>query len=628
MSGMSAGGRRTGRIERFLVGAILGLVVISAGQAAVSALYGEVQHVQRSRENARDQRVAADLAELSVLQKQVQLEIVQVQQFLTDVSATRGLSGLDDGWTEADKNAQAFQRDVQHAQDLAKSLNAQELATALAAVEAKFPAYYATGQKMARGYVDGGPEVGNQVMPEFDAASEALATEVDRAAATLQTARAELKKADLVHEEVLAKTQRTTGAIYVIVALAAAVWGIFLIQSLRRRVIKPMGELANYMGVLAEGDYDRPIPLAVTDDEFGRMVGSVAVFREAAMERKTARLQQEEERSLAEQAKAERDAERQQSDAERARVVRTLADALSSLSDGDLTVRIEAQLATEYAELKSDFNAAALKLAQTIASIRDSAGSVGVGADQISAAADDLSRRTERQAASLEETAAALDEITVMVKNTARSAQEAQQKVAATHDEARTTAQAVTAAVTKVGEIEQSSAQIGRIIGVIDEIAFQTNLLALNAGVEAARAGEAGKGFAVVASEVRALAQRSAEAAKEIKGLIGASTQLVGEGVQLVGQAGGALDRILVQMDGVATLVRTISASAEEQSVGLSEVNSAVNQMDQVTQQNAAMVEETTAAAHSLKGQAQVLDELVSAFRLAAQAQANARRAA
>jgi methyl-accepting chemotaxis protein len=625
---MSAAGRRAGRIERFLVGAVLGLVIIAVGQAAASALYGEMQHVQRLKENERDGKVGGDLAELSVLQKQVQLEIVQVQQFLTDVSATRGLSGLDDGWAEAEKNAQDFQRDVKRAQDLAKALDAEELADALAAVESKFPAYYAVGQKMAHGYVDGGPEVGNQTMPEFDAASEALATEVDHAAASLQKVRERLAAEDVAKEAEVARTQLYGVAIYVVVALAAAVWGVFLIQSLRRRVIKPLGELSDYMGVLARGDYERPIPLKVTEDEFGHMVGAVAVFREAALERKSARLQQEEERALAEHAKAERDAERQAADAERARVVRTLADALSSLSEGDLTARVEAQLAAEYAELKSDFNAAALKLAQTISQIRDSAGSVGVGADQISAAADDLSRRTEHQAASLEETAAALDEITVMVKNTARSAQEAQQKVAATHDEARATAQAVGAAVTKVGEIEASSAQIGRIIGVIDEIAFQTNLLALNAGVEAARAGEAGKGFAVVASEVRALAQRSADAAKEIKGLISASTQLVGEGVQLVGQAGGALDRIVAQMEGVATLVRSISASAEEQSVGLSEVNSAVNQMDQVTQQNAAMVEETTAAAHSLKGQAQVLDELVSAFRLAAETRAQGRRAA
>jgi methyl-accepting chemotaxis protein len=382
------------------------------------------------------------------------------------------------------------------------------------------------------------------------------------------------------------------------------------------------------MGRLAEGDYEQETPGTTSRDELGAMARAVSHFREAALERKEARRQQEMDREAAEQDKAERDRERSAADAERVMVVEKLATALAGLSGGDLTSRVEAAFDGEYAALKTDFNAAMATLRETIGQIRNDAVGVGVGADEISSAADDLSRRTEHQAASLEETAAALDQITATVRKTATSASEAQSMVTQTHEEARTTEVAVQEAIHAVGEIETASGQIGQIIGVIDEIAFQTNLLALNAGVEAARAGEAGKGFAVVASEVRALAQRSAQAAKEIKVLISASTDKVNQGVGLVGQTGHALTRILQRVDAISTIVAEISASAKEQSLGLAEVNIAVNQMDQVTQQNAAMVEQTTAAAHALKGQSKSLMGLVDTFRLSQAPDRGQRRAA
>jgi methyl-accepting chemotaxis protein len=250
--------------------------------------------------------------------------------------------------------------------------------------------------------------------------------------------------------------------------------------------------------------------------------------------------------------------------------------------------------------------------------IDGAAQGVGVGASEIAAAADDLSRRTEHQAASLEETAAALDQITVTVRQTAERAVEARGVISAAGSDAKQAEAVVTAAIDAVLAMQQSSDQIGQIIGVIDEIAFQTNLLALNAGVEAARAGEAGRGFAVVASEVRALAQRSAEAAKEIKSLIATSSDRVTDGVKLVGRTGEALSRIIQQVDSISNLVLSISASAQEQSSGLLEVNTAVNEMDRVTQQNAAMVEQTTAAAHSLRDQYRALSDEVGGFRIAA----------
>jgi methyl-accepting chemotaxis protein len=238
------------------------------------------------------------------------------------------------------------------------------------------------------------------------------------------------------------------------------------------------------------------------------------------------------------------------------------------------------------------------------------------GGEEISAAADDLSRRTEQQAASLEETAAALDEITATVKKTADGAKAANAVVAAAKGDAEHSGDVVRKAVEAMSAIERSSSQISQIIGVIDEIAFQTNLLALNAGVEAARAGDAGRGFAVVASEVRALAQRSATAAKEIKALISASGQQVAAGVDLVGETGKSLDRIVKQVAEISAVVTEISASAQEQSVGLAQVNTAINQMDQVTQQNAAMVEQSTAASHALSQEAEELARLVAAFKV------------
>ena len=302
---------------------------------------------------------------------------------------------------------------------------------------------------------------------------------------------------------------------------------------------------------------------------------------------------------------------------ERALVVSTVGAAMKALDEGDLTHRIEQALPGEYLALRDSFNHSMERLTEDMRTIIDSANAIRSGADEISRASDDLSQRTERQAAGLEETAAALDQITATVRRSATGAGQASHSASSTRGDAERSGRIVADAVSAMGEIEQGSSQIGQIIGVIDEIAFQTNLLALNAGVEAARAGEAGKGFAVVAQEVRALAQRSAEAAKEIKTLIASSSAQVEKGVRLVDETGRALAGIVERVAEIDGLIGEIASSAQEQSSGLNQINAAINQMDQVTQQNAAMVEQATAAAASLNGEAGELVRLVSRFRIA-----------
>lgn len=394
-------------------------------------------------------------------------------------------------------------------------------------------------------------------------------------------------------------------------------------------VTRPITRITASMKSLAEGDTATAIPYSDRADEVGSMAGAVEVFRQAAIANKRLEMEADENRMRAEadriaaQEKAEADA------AERLRIATSgLAAGLKRLASGDLAFQLEDAFAPDFEALRRDFNQSVRQLGDTLLDISQSISAMDNGTREIAAGADDLSRRTEQQAASLEETAAALDQITVNVSNSSKRTEEARNVATRANQSAIESAEVVSYAEDAMRKIEESSQQISNIIGVIDEIAFQTNLLALNAGVEAARAGDAGRGFAVVAQEVRELAQRSALAAKEIKGLIRNSSNEVESGVKLVRDAGEALKTIggfIVEINGH---MDSIATSAREQSTGLIEVNTAVNSMDQATQQNAAMVEESNAASNTLAQEAAKLRDLVSQFLLkdTAPAQASALR--
>lgn len=413
----------------------------------------------------------------------------------------------------------------------------------------------------------------------------------------------------------------------------AAIWTAALIGALSafaiplaRGLVRPLRAMTAAMGRLAAGDVTADIPAQNRRDEVGLMSKAVQQFKETAIEKARLNTESDEQTRLA-------DAERRQSEDERRttaerqkEAISLIGEALDSLSEGRLTKRITAEISGEYQKLKDDFNVTAEKLQKAMWAVKMAADNINAGAGEISEASADLSRRNEHQAASLEETATTLNEIMTTVGKTAEGAKHAHSVVLATKNDAERIGEVVQRAVAAMGKIENSSRQISQIISVIDEIAFQTNLLALNAGVEAARAGEFGRGFAVVASEVRALAQRSAGAAKEIKGLISASATEVGEGVKLVAETGESLVGIVGKISEINAVVSTIASGATEQSVGLQDVNAKVGEIDHVTQQNAAMAEQATASSRSLAEQSGQLASLIGQFEFGGAASHAARQ--
>ncbi|AJD44069.1 HAMP domain-containing protein [Rhizobium sp. SEMIA 4085] len=403
-----------------------------------------------------------------------------------------------------------------------------------------------------------------------------------------------------------------TAAIAGLAVLVAVAGIVFAISG----IANPIRRIASAMKRLSDGDLDSDIPYAGRGDEVGEMAGGVEVFRQNALN--VVRLEKEAAASRTESETARASAQqRAEREAEQLRfATTTLGEGLRRLAAGDISFQLSEQFGAEYEALREDFNASLRQLGATIGAVLQTVHSIDSGTGEIASGAQDLSKRTEQQAASLEETAAALDEITSNVAMSTKRTDEARNVSLEANISAQRSATVVSEAEQAMRRIEDSSQQISNIIGVIDEIAFQTNLLALNAGVEAARAGEAGKGFAVVAQEVRELAQRAAQAAKEIKGLIQKSSTEVENGVKLVLETGRSLKSIGEYVAQINRAMDAIATSAREQSTGLAEINTAVNQMDQATQQNAAMVEQSTAAAASLSSEAGRLRDLVNQFQL------------
>jgi len=378
------------------------------------------------------------------------------------------------------------------------------------------------------------------------------------------------------------------------VSIAATLLMICNFWYVTRGVSRPIERLRGAMREVAEGDFEIRIGNITRDGDIG------AIARD--IDRVTDRIKA----ALDEQSAMRSEGEY---------VITTLGTGLRNLSEGNLSAPITEIFAEDYEPLRADFNATVDKLSDLITKVVESCESIRGRSSEISQSSENLATRTETQAATLQQTAAALEEMTVNVNAAASNAREVETVVKRARSDAQESARVVQSAVDAMNAIDASSSQISQIIGVIDDIAFQTNLLALNAGVEAARAGDAGRGFAVVASEVRALAQRSSGAAKEIKTLIGDSTQHVGRGVQQVGRAGEALASIVDKVAHISTLMSDMAEGASQQSTGLAEINIGVTQLDQVTQQNAAMVEESTAASHSLHQETTTLATLVAHFR-------------
>jgi methyl-accepting chemotaxis protein len=456
-------------------------------------------------------------------------------------------------------------------------------------------------------------------------------------------------KSDLSDLDVLSAEMSSFGSLIFYSVLVVAIVGIggglgFGLYLGRRQISQPILGLTSSMGRLAHGDYDADVPFAGRKDEIGDMAAAVEVFKtnglevarmtnaEAGLKAKNDDLQARMSAVVSAAAEGDftRRIDKQWGVESLDRVARnidqlvTSVDAgisetrrvVRSLSDGDLTDSMRGNFKGAFAELQENVNGTMQTLQSTMGKVRTATGAMNDGAAELSSAANDLSKRTEQQAAALEETSAALDEITSVVKTSTDRANEATAMVGEAKESAAQSGAVVRNAIGAMGRIEQASREIAQITNVIDEIAFQTNLLALNAGVEAARAGEAGKGFAVVAQEVRELAQRSASAAKDIKALIGKSGEEVAGGVRLVQQTGEALSEIELRVARINDHIHSIAVASREQATGLAEVNTAVNQMDHVTQQNAAMVEESSAATSKLSFEADTLYRLVSQFKI------------
>ena len=507
---------------------------------------------------------------------------------------------------ELDEHATAFRKDIADNVAVARTDVQKSI---LDALSEPLEAYISGAEKIVD-LIEKKPDEASKALPDFLKEFSTLEGVMSDASAQFETEQNALTAAG--------QTKGSSAQFLMLTMLGVSILMAGLVTLLvRKSLVNPMLGLAGAMRKLAGGDVTVDVPSMQRSDEIGEMARALLAFKQEMSERQrlegeAAVVHRKNEEELRRTEGAFRSASQEQT-----LIIDQLAKSLTSLAAGDLTARISANVSADYQRLKDNYNGAIDKLEQAMKVIAANTRGIRSSTLEISAASDDLSRRTKQQAASLEGTAAALDEITTTMKKSAEGANHAREVVATADSDAKKSAVIVRQAVEAMSAIANSSQQINQIISVIDEIAFQTNLLALNAGVEAARAGDSGRGFAVVASEVRALAQRSAEAAKEIKTLISASTSHVDEGIRLVAETGKSLERIVSQVSEINDVVAGIAAGAKEQAMGLEHVNTAINEMDQVTQQNAAMAGQSTAATHSLSVETSQLSDLVGQFQVA-----------
>jgi methyl-accepting chemotaxis protein len=469
-----------------------------------------------------------------------------------------------------------------------------------------------------------------------DEANKAM-VKADELIAALQADMIKFSNAETAKLKAASADASATVVFNIIMSVAIGIAGLAICAGLglwisMAKISRPLTRLGERMGTLAQGKLDIEIEGTERKDEVGQMARTVLVFRDAGLEKVRLEGAAAEQREQAEAQRLEREAERNRNAAaqaaaaeEQAQAVKALADGLYRISEGDLTVRLDEGFTQAYQKIKDDFNTTVELLGETVSAIAASTREITNASTELSTSTTDLSQRTEEQAASLEETSASMEEMAATVKKNADDAQQANASAGKARDVADRGGQVVAKAVEAMAKIEGSSGQIADIITVIDEIARQTNLLALNAAVEAARAGDAGRGFAVVASEVRSLAQRASQAAKDIKDLITNSNNQVKDGVALVNQAGSALAEILESIKEVAEVISGIAAASGEQATGIAQVNKALAQMDEVTQQNSALVEENAATAKTLENQSTAMVGRVSFFRVDQAAEADAR---
>jgi methyl-accepting chemotaxis protein len=607
------------RLRSRTTGAIAGIAILVAAGTVIEAGVTLRLDQTRAAAAARQVQASAAISSLATLQKQAELDIVQVQASLYEVAATRGQGAPDGGFAQADRHARALSQDITEARKASAVLSAPQLAAAFDRIGETFIGYYSQGQKAAHTYVDQGPAAGNVLAPDVDRQADMVMQAVAQSRVALESQIQALDAAEKAERMSTDSLQRLALAAAAGCALTAAAGLVLLLATLRGRLFAPLALATASLRATADGQPERHSvsdKAAARNDEIGDLSRAVALSCQAAVDRAA------QDRSAAAQ-DADAAESRRLTDEINARALRDLHVAaaalgagLARLSAGDLTCRLDTEFTPDHEHLREHFNAALGQIGGAMRQVAANAAGLDASAQDIARARKDLAMRTEQQAVGLAHSAKALEQITSTVREAAAGAKRAHLMVSEARGDAARSGEVVSGAVAAMGQIEDSSRQISQILSVIDEIAFQTNLLALNAGVEAARAGDAGRGFAVVAAEVRALAQRSAQAAKEIKALISSSTQQVGQGVRLVGETGAALGAIAVKVTEIDSLVAEIAAAAQEQAGGLHQVGVTMTQMDQGIRQNAALIETIAAASASLNTEIADLDGLTARFEV------------